>query len=341
MALPRNTRSVGQLFTGFDSVLRELFIEKPKNYFAEIRTKLRDLPRTNFELGCKFADQGKWGDAAFRFRVALYFQPNFAAAHYNLGCCLIRLNQRAKARNALLKALALQPNYPEALFMLSALDPASVPADKRPQRMSSEMMMQFFNGLAANYDATEANNQYQGGRAGYDVLKPLVGERKDLTVVDLGCGTGIASRPWRPVAKELVGVDFASSMANGAKLVKLGDAPLFDRVLEEDIFSVESSAAPLATADVVLVINTSQFVGNIEPLLKSLAAKLKPGALVALTYEPFNVPGGFGVNLESGRFGHQPEYIKQAVASAGLTLKSDVRVNLYPGYAAQIAVLGK
>jgi predicted TPR repeat methyltransferase len=341
MAATRNTRSIKQAFTGFDATLKNLFIERPRGYALEIRRKLRDLPRTNFDLGCDFAAQGKWQDAAFRFRVALYFQPKFAAAHYNLGCCLMRLGQRAKAKGCFLRALQIQPGYSDALFMLSAIDPGAVPAAQRPQRMPSEMVLQFFDRMASNYDAIEAQNQYQGGRVAYDALKPHLNATKDLVVVDLACGTGIASRPWRPFAKELAGADFSPAMVNAAKLVKLGDAPLFDRVLEEDVFDVASSTAPLAEADVVLVVNAAQFLGNLEPLLKSLADKLKSGALVALTFEPFQALGGYGVNIDTGRFGHQPELVKQQAIAAGFAVKQEMRVNLYPNYPAMMLVLGK
>lgn len=341
MAIPRNKQSFLAAFSGFDTTLRGLFVERPKAYALELREKLRNLPETNFALGCDFAEQGKWKDAAFRFKVALHFRPNFGQAHYNLGCCQLRLGERGKARQSFLTALKQDPGNTDAVFMLSAIDPNAVPVDRRPQTMPAVMISQFFTGMAPRYDAVEASNNYQGGRVVFDAVKPLLPSARDLLVVDLGAGTGIASRPWRSIAKEMVAVERVPAMANEARLVKLADAPLFDRVLEEDIAAPSAAAIPFATADLVLVVNTAQFIGNLQPLFAVLGAQLKPGALVALTIEPFSAPAGFGVNIDTGRFGHHPEYVKLTAKNAGLEVKLDSKVQLYPNFTAQLFVLGK
>ncbi len=341
MAIPRNKQSFLSAFSGFDATLRTLFVERPKAYALGLREKLRNLPETNFTLGCDFAEQGKWKDATFRFRVAIYLKPVFPEAHYNLGCCLLRTGQRGRAKQSFVTALQQDPTNTDAIFMLSAIDPNAIPVDRRPQRMPAIMVQEFFGGMAAQYDAVEANNNYQGGRAAFDVVKPLIENPRDLVVVDLGAGTGIASRPWRPLAKEITAVEFVPAMANEARVVKLADAPLFDRVLEEDIAEPATLTAPFATADVVLLVNTAQFVGNLQPLFALLGAKLKKGALLALTIEPFSAPAGFGVNIDTGRFGHHPEYVKLTAKNAGLELKQDTKLQLYPNFNAQLFVFEK
>lgn len=341
MARPRNKQSFLSVFSGFDATLRSLFVDQPLAWLTQAREKLRNLPKTNFDLGCDFAERGLWKDAAFRFRVALHLQPQFPQAYYNLGCSQVQLGQRKQAEQSFRMALKQQPTYQDALFMLSALNPEAVPADRRPQRMPSTLVKQFFGILAPQYDAMEANNRYNGARVAYDALRPLTGERKDLVVLDLGAGTGIASRPWRPVAKELVGVDFVTAMADAAKQVKVAETALFDRVIEEDIYDIAGTTAPVGTADVVLLISVAQFLGNLQPLLTGLAPKLKSGALLAVTIEPFSAPAGFGVNIATGRFGHHPDYVKQQASQAGLTLVQDTRVQLYPEFAAQLFVFKK
>jgi predicted TPR repeat methyltransferase len=324
-----------------ETSLRALVVDRPRQYFTDVRAKLQNLPRTNFELGCDFADQGQWKDATFRFKVALYLQPNFPQARYNLGCCYLRMGQKAKARQEFLQVLRQVPTHQDAIFMLSALDPNAVPAAQRPQRMPSEMVRQFFASVAPQYDVLEAQNNYQGARIAYDLLKPFVGEKKELTVVDLGCGTGLTARPWRALAKDVVGVDFVPEMAAAARLVRVADTPLFDRVLEEDILAASETQAPLASADLVLLVNVAQFLGNLQPLFSLLSAKLKPGALVVVTVEPLQAPSGYGLNIDTGRFGHHPEYVKHAAKEVGLQLKQESRAALYPNLAAYAYVLGK
>ena len=342
MNAPRNSRSFLSAFQGFDTTLREIFVERPKAYAQGMREKLRDLPRTNFEMGCQFAAQNLWQDAVFRFRVAIWLRPNFVQAWYNLGCSQVRLGQKAKARQSFLQALRIDPGHTDSVFMLSALDPASVPPAQRPQRMQPALMKQFFTGLAANYDAIELQNQYEGGRQVFDVVQPLLAGRKDLVVVDLGCGTGLASRPWRPLAKEVVGVDFTPALVAVARgEQKEGEGMLFARVLEEDVYDLQQSTAPIEQADLILLVNVAQFLGNLEPVFAALGARMKAGAKAVVTIEALNAPSGYMVNLETGRFGHHPEYIKQQAGKAGLSVAKEARVQLYPSFTAQVFVVGK
>lgn len=341
MAIFRNKQSIMGAFSGFDVTLRTLLVDRPKAYALSLREKLKNLPLTNFELGCDFAERGQWKDAAFRFRVAIYLEPGFTQAHYNLGCCQLRLGQRAAARNSFLTVLKQAPHHTDATFMLSAVDPGAVPLDRRPQRMPMVMVQQFFSGMAPRYDAVEANNNYQGARLVYDVVKPLLAKTQDITLIDLGSGTGIASRPWRPIAREMIAVDAVPAMAAEARQVKLADAPLFERVLEADILDAAEAGIPFSVADVILCVNTAQFLGNLQPLLAALGERMKPGALLALTIEPFAASAGFGVNIDTGRFGHHPDYVKLTARNAGLDVKHESRVQLYPGFSAQLFVLGK
>jgi hypothetical protein len=50
---------------------------------------------------------------------------------------------------------------------------------------------------------------------------------------------------------------------------------------------------------------------------------------------------GFGVNIETGRFGHHPEYVKLTAKQAGLELKLESRIQLYPNFNALLFVFGK
>lgn len=333
---PRNTRSLSEMFSGIGNMHASL-----KAWINEIVYKFHHLPQTNFELGCDFSDQGKWNDAVLRFRIATYLQPDFARAFYNLGCCYLRLNKHLQAKQAFVRTLQLQPDYPDALLMLSALDPSSIPANKRPTRMPAAMVIEFFSGLAEDYDTIETANQYQGGTVCYGALKPLIGKREGLHVVDLGCGTGLASRPLRAQAANITGIDFAPPMVQAAQQIRVGDRPAFDAVLQEDILDLLSTPAPLEQADIVLCCNTAQFVGDLHPLVHALAARTKPEALVLLTIEPFYIAAGYGVNIDTGRFGHHPDHIKKLAATTGFTVKNDLHIHLYPSIAAQLFILTK
>lgn len=341
MAESRNNRSPSDLFKGFDTTLRHYLVDRPRAYIHVLKSRFEHLPETNFKLGCQFAEQGKWVDAMFRFRLAIYLKPNFAAAHYNLGCCYLQQHKYPQARSAFRTALKFKPNYPEAVFMLSGLEPNAVPPDALPKRMPAEMVSGFFTQIAADYDAICVQNDYQGPRIAAEALKPFLKHTQDLRLLDLGCGTGLAARPWRTLCKEVTGIDLTQAMVNTAHASRVGDNPVFERVLHFDILALPADAIAAASQDVVLCIDTAQFLGDLAPMLQVAAKALAPGGVMALSIEPFNAPHGFGVNPETGRFGHTPDYVKAAATAAGLEVKKDGRVALYPELAGYLFVITK
>lgn len=341
MTEPRNTRSIAELFQGFDATLRAWALERPQAYYRQIRAKLDNLPKTNYDLGCDFAARGQWMDAAFRFRFALYVKPNYPAAHYNLGCCYLQLNKFPQAAEAFRNALRYQPGHKEALFMLSGLSPQALPKESLPRTMPRDMVVPFFSGLAAEYDALAEVNQYNGPRLVAEACRAHLKQTTNLHFVEFGCGTGLVARPWRGLCREVLGVDITPAMVAAAQMARAGDNPCYDRVLEADVNALEPGLFMPGATDVLVCADTAQFLGDLAPMMRSAAAALKPGGLFVLTIEPHTTPYGFGVNPATSRFGHTPDYVKQAAQAAGFVLKQDGKVALYAQLQAQLFVFAR
>lgn len=327
------------MFREAETELRAVFIERPQEWVKTARERLRDLPKSNFDLGCEFAEMGKWFDAIFRFRMALYLQPNYPQAWYNLGCCYFRTGKHDKAREALLKALNQEPTNTNAIFMLATIDPAALPQGMRPTQMPESMVTGFFGAMAQGYDIAEATSQYQAGKVIYDLLRPLV-PTPNPVVVDLGCGTGIVSRPWRATAKEIIGVDVTPAMIALAAKASHVDKKLFDALVPANITALPESLHT-AQADLVLLVNVAQFVGDLSSTLQNAARLLGPQGVLVLTVEPYQATTGFGLSSATGRFGHSAAYVQQQAAASGLKLVKESSVALYVGSTIQAFVFSK
>lgn len=319
--------------------MREFVIERPRAWLVEAREKMRDLPKTNFELACDFAEQGKWHDALFRFKMTLYLQPNYPKALYNIGCCYYHLGKTDKARATFLQVLREQPGNSDAVFMLGAIDPHALSPEQRPRQMPRELVTKFFTSLAADYNRVEAQNQYRGGVAVAEQVKPLL-PPSGLTVVDLGCGTGIAAIPYQGIASQMIGVDVTPAMVKEATSIAQGDKKLFTHVLEADIAQLNGEIMP-RSADLVLLVNVVQFVGGLEQVLPCAAMLAKPGGIVALTLEPYTGSDAYGLVADTGRFGHNVAYVKELAARHGLVPAKQASVMLYPETKAELLVLRK
>lgn len=317
--------------------LRDIFVKQPTAWLERSRERMRNLPQTNFDLGCAFADEGKWFDAVFRFRVVLYLRPDYPNAAYNLGCCYFRAGKYPQAAAALRAALKQNPANQSARFMLASVDGESMPPEQRPQHMPKEMVSGFFSSVVQTYDISEANSKYQAGKVIYDLLKPLV-PLATPKLLDLGCGTGIAARPWRKEAASIVGVDITGAMLAQANRATHAEKKLFDALHEADVIQLP---AEVPSADVVLLVNVVQFVGNLTGVMQQVQSKLIPQGVLVVTLEPYEGKGGYGLNAGTGRFGHNVSYVKQVAEAAGLKTLKEAKVELYPGLPQDVVVFGK
>ncbi len=339
MKLPRNTRSTSDLFAGFDQLIREYVIERPRARWFELRGKFENLPETNFDLGCQFAGRGQWFDASLRFRFVLKLEPTHVQAWFNLGNCYQQMNKFDQAADAFRQTLRLDPTHQHARFLLSSLGPMSV--EQLPKTMPCDMVEGFFTQVAPDYDRLAEANHYHGPRLVAEACRPYLKKTTGLHLIDLGCGTGLVAKPWRGLCREILGVDMTQAMVAASQTARSGDNPTYDRVLKEDINAIEPGTFMPGATDVVLCVDTAQFLGDLAPVTKLAAQALNAEGLFVISIEPMNAPHGFAVNPQTSRFGHHPDYVRKTAAAFGLELKRDSQVALYAGLNNQLFVFGK
>jgi predicted TPR repeat methyltransferase len=315
--------------------------EWPQKQWDEISRKLENLHIANFEMGVDFADRGRLKDALFRFKMAVYFRPKFVEAWYNLGVTHLRVGEIRQAKIALKKALSLRAHYPEAAYMLATIDLGSLPPEKRPTEMPKAMMESFFAAAAPMYDKAEAQNDYQAGPVVLDALKRHIGNRTQLHVVDVGCGTGLASPPFRKISETLIGIDVVPEMIAQArsKHTESGEA-LYQALHVADIRSLPDDIGHGGDADIVLCVNVAQFIGELTKALHYMAWLTKPGGIVAITIDPC---GGesYGVMQKTARFAHSDSYVQGRGNAVGLEHVASQKIELYPGIASLLIILKK
>jgi predicted TPR repeat methyltransferase len=321
------------------NALRDLLVEQPKAWLTNARARLDNLPKTNFDLGVMFTDQGKWVDALFRFRVTRFFQADYPFLSLQMGRCYFLMGDHARAKPMLLEALRQHAGDQSALFMLAYVDPAAVPKGQMPERMPRDMVIGFFTGMAYGYDIEEANSKYQAGKIVYDMLKPLV-KSPTPALLDLACGSGIVARPWRAAASTITGVDCTPAMLDSAMKAAHANKPLYDALFEADVTQLPVSIAP-ASADLVLMVNAASYIGELGGVLRGAANAMKPDALLVVTFEPYGAASGFGLSQTNGRFTHSAAYVTQAAQTVGLSLVKEASVELYPTIPAVAMVFSK
>jgi predicted TPR repeat methyltransferase len=132
------------------------------------------------------------------------------------------------------------------------------------------------------------------------------------SMLDLGCGTGLAGKVFRPFAAQLVGVDLSPAMI--ARAQAKGD---YDRLVVGNLASFLAEAIANNTKyDLVVAADVFVYINDLAPVVAAIAGVLAPGGTVAFTVETHS-SGGVEL-LPTLRFAHGASYLRDVIAGAAL-----------------------
>jgi len=132
--------------------------------------------------------------------------------------------------------------------------------------------------------------------------------RKDMTILDLGCGTGLAGEVFTPLAAQLDGIDLSPAMIEKAKA-----RGLYDNLAVADLES--ALAAPGPAYDLILAADTLVYLGDLAAVFHAAAARLAPDGFFLFTVE--RAEAGFELGPKR-RWRHGEAYLRETARAAGL-----------------------
>jgi predicted TPR repeat methyltransferase len=263
------------------------------------------------------AARGDFAAAADILAQTVALAPGFATAWFALGAIRDRLGDRAGAIAAFEQARDADPqDYHGARLQLARLGSgAATPA------MTETYVRRLFDQYAGRYDTALTERLAYRGPA---LLREAVEQAMRAasrplhfpSVLDLGCGTGLAGAAFRPVADWLVGVDLSPAMIAQAMA-----KDFYDRLATTDLADfLTGDASDAAKYHLVLAADVFVYVNDLAPIVAAVARILAPGGLFAFTVETH---AGGGVKLlPTLRYAHGAPYIRRALADASLTVAS-------------------
>lgn len=249
---------------------------------------------------------------------------------------------KENAENALRNSITLDATNADAELLLQSitgLDGSSV-----HERKPKEFVAELFDSFADTFDEKLVNG------LGYKVPEMVGSVAKELgtfkSVLDAGCGTGLAGRFLRPLIETngiMVGVDASQKMLNVAKkcTTQKGcglktdtvvsrdveeEFPLYDDLLVLDLeeMNLENTlqirrGTAVSGFDLIVAADVLVYFGNVTKLLKTFSNISIPGATLIFTCERATeeeAPLGWRL-LSSGRFAHTKNHVVNAGLEAG------------------------
>jgi len=323
----------------------ELYGEQILKYLFGLSVKLgqgKEIAKNNYNLGIIHLAKGNYGDAAFRFKVVTWLQPENLQAWYNLGTAYLADKKATMAISTYRRLLKLDPDHEEAAYMLSMARGSRTNTEELPRKIPLSLALNHFESIAGNYNKDQIEvNQYKGHLMMSDAIRSATIEgRMDHVALDIGCGTGLCAAPIRSICSHITGVDMSPGMLSQA--IEIKDASgkkIYDELINREIneFMREAPANhyDLITAGVIF-----SFMGEIGGTIKEVARCLKPGGLFVFTADIIEGQP-FRFDTQAGRFGFSKAYFQELARANGLTELKFQEADIYPSYKMWLAVFKK
>jgi len=248
--------------------------------------------------------------AADLLMQALELAPSYASAWFTLGELRERLGDRVGAVAAFGQAKAADPqDVHGAALRLTRLGVRSGGA------MGEGYVRALFDGYAPRFDqALTVGLNYRAPELLFRAIEGVHSDRrmKFGSVLDLGCGTGLAALPLRPFSDWMVGVDLSSGM-----LVQARTKGVYDRLIEKEILAFLASEAEIGGHyHLVLAADVFMYFDDLAPVFDAVAKVMDSSGLLAFSVETHE--NGDVILRDTLRYAHSEAHARAALMASGL-----------------------
>lgn len=268
-------------------------------------------PRSYYLMGAYYFNHKHYEKAVAYMKQSLAYQPEYLAAQQMLATALFSLNRKEEALPFIDKVLVKFPDHPSFAHIRAMILGQQV--DTAP----ASYVRDLFDCYADHFETHLVEGlKYIVPEVLEECFHAVRQERSDvrtwLSLLDLGCGTGLGAERFLNITQQRVGVDLSSAMIQKA----LAKSIYTDLQCREVVEYLQHAPHPF---DFILATDVLVYMGKLEPFFQHAAAALKSDGYLAFSTEISTNTPGFEM-MSSGRYGHNPEYVKALGAAAGLSL---------------------
>ncbi len=322
-----------------------LLLEK-MNRLDEAEQAYRDAIRGNRNfanaynnLGALLYKMGRTNEALETYRQVFIINPDHMEACFNLAVALEDLEEFEEAAGLYFNVLAHNVYLNQVHIRLSGL----LPKWFKKGDMESEKALRFAQGWVKHFPdnvlakhtlnafnrktdddtlLTYVQTYYDAFADSYDdkmkelncrvpeFIQSALPKKENLTVLDLGCGTGACGVFLKPVSKQLIGVDASADML---KIAQTTD--LYDKLEQGDI--VDYLKRTKTKFDLIIAADVLCYLNNLSELFKSISERFKKGGQFIFTVEANNTDDDYRIT-PFGRYVHSKAYIIRLLTTHGL-----------------------
>ncbi|MDB1135492.1 methyltransferase [Candidatus Anaplasma sp. TIGMIC] len=297
-----------------------------KESVSALREKTRYLLATNIDLGLYHFYRGNISDAKTRFWLIRLVRPGLPDVHYNIGRCYWVLKRDDKAIENFEKALAIDSAHKEARYYLDKIQaPGTI------TEVPENIIRQHYNYTSEYFvEHWLIEKNYRGHEYVRSLVMNFFGDRlADITILDLGCGTGACGQflRMRDIGSYITGVDISRRMLDIARQCFVHGKRAYNELVCVSMSKfLEENARKY---DVIVMTEVLLYFGSLEEILSSASKALSPTGMIIGLVRNKEGEGEYEFVKEGDFFCHTAAYIPRIVEKLGLHLNYITRCEIY------------
>ncbi|MCD8520345.1 MAG: methyltransferase domain-containing protein [Alphaproteobacteria bacterium] len=261
-----------------------------------------------FEYAMAFLESGQSAEALELLSSIAELVPSWPVPAFEAGKIYMETGNTSEAIAFFEQALKLDPADRQGAKVKLQLLGAHTMEDSLP----SGYVQSLFDEYAPRFDRHLIENlEYSVPFTLQKLLKDLAPLGHFARILDLGCGTGLATEGLAPYASWIEGVDISAGMLSEAEKKsiyhRLHHADLLDHLRGTD-----------SKFDLILASDVFNYCGALDDILPAAARQLATGGLIAFCIQRQDDAGSLDFSLgEDHRFSHSPDYIARLLKQSG------------------------
>lgn len=269
-----------------------------------------DSPDAYYLLAALYLQQQRFDEARHFNHRGIVAAPADSTSRLMRGQAYYELGRTEEAIALFEDWQRIEPDNAVAAHLLAAYRGGQIP----PQ-CSGTYVEQTFDAFAETFENVLGRLKYSGPRLVRDHLAALDIPAASLSVLDLGCGTGLVGEVLQPHARDLVGVDLSQAMLDQAVAKHL-----YRRLHRADL--VGFLRASRDRYDLVTCMDTLPYFGELDEVLALIRRNLETGGMLLFSTEKMSGAheSDYRLNI-SGRYSHHPDYLAARSAAAGFAIR--------------------
>ena len=264
-----------------------------------------------FNLTKRLRAAGKVQTAYLCGKRTVEQQPDNWDAWYDFGEIAQCVGRREEARAAYQKYFDMNPHDGEIEHLLIALRD-----ETPPLRASDRAIQHIYKNFAPSYEERMVGDlKYAGPQRTLEAAKSVIGDRKDLTILDLGCGSGLTGNSFKEYAASLTGIDLSTEMIELARA-----RGIYNQLEKAEI--TEWLEHDERVFDMIVSCDCLIYFGDLANIVRLASRHLRPKGILAFsvergTHAPFHL-------TDTGRYNHHPDHIRDCAIGCGMEI---VKIN--------------